>query len=173
MTASDEVLVAVGRLYGAVQRFATLDTMFAETWPEPSLGPAVLGEVEAALKHALPDTLHAYYTRYDRWNGFRYDNVILSVRALSDGSDWVTASERFAQVEAIDFGRSGRDKSDWLVFAFNRYDIDLYLVHRRTGEVLWWAGEVVDRFDSVAQFLHVNASFLEQEAERLSGVHDA
>lgn len=164
----DEVAVAVGRLYAALQRVAALDDLFRESRPRVSLGPSILADVETALGQRLPATLRAYYSKFDQWDGFWLDKCVLSVRALVEGPDWQISSERFGWVESVDLAREGLERSDWWVIGLDRHGVDLYLAHRETGEVVWWAGEVVERFTSLSGLLQRYASSLEEYAGELA-----
>jgi hypothetical protein len=163
----DEVLVAVGRLYTALQRMSKLDDLFQETWPQVTLGEGAIEEIERLLGQPLPSPMRAYYSKFDRWEGFWLDKCVLSARSLVDGPDFLVASERLGWVDSTDFERAGLKKSDFWVFGLDRHAPDLYLISRLSGEVIWWAGEVVDRFASPAELLHRYAAELEDRARAM------
>lgn len=54
------------------------------------------------------------------------------------------------------------------MIGLDRHGVDLYLAHRETGEVVWWAGEVVERFTSLSGLLQRYASSLEEYAGELA-----
>lgn len=167
----EHVRLAVERMLVAFGRLSALEPdSFPMSRPSATLGSGAVEQVERELGHRLPPSLREYYLQYDEWNYIVTGMSILSVRSLLQGPDCGLASLRVASIGDLDFEAIGGEKANWLVPALSRDDDSIHLVHRVSGETVWYGGEVVERFGSFAELIDFKARSTEDECARLTGM---
>lgn len=165
----ERVKLAVERMLAAFGRLSSVEPQsFSVTHPDQTLGSGVIERIEGELGHRLPPSLREYYVRYDEWNYIVTGMSVLSVVSLSRGPDWEMASQRLRSIDVLDFEAVGGERWDWLVPALSRDDDSIHLVHRVSGETVWYGGEVIERFESFAELIDFKARATEDECARLA-----
>jgi hypothetical protein len=167
----------IAKLVYIKQVLADLD--LKKLWPHhlPSVAatPAQIDAAEKALGYPLDSKYMQFLLHANGWRGF-YQTVDLF------GTDDLLGSARMGQahelLHAIDdraIAASGHRRSELQPIAATSVDRDIFFMTssqgNNPGEVLWFAGELIDRFPNFEEFFLAMMDYNRAEVARFQSVH--
>lgn len=146
-------------------------------WPHHLPAVAATAEQVAAVEIALGFPLDISYANFLRhangWRGF-YQTVDLF------GTDDLLGSRRQSAAEALSLIDHGVietqrvDFEDMVPIATSKVDRDLFVLlssrSKRAGEILWFAGELIESFSSFGEFFLAMIDYNRAEVEHFKNV---
>lgn len=115
-----------------------------------------LGVVEAALGFPLDPMYRAFLAHADGWPDFYQSADLFGSRELLGDRLMGQAIELISVVDSAVWRELDATSSDVLPIALAKYDKDVFLLvrppHRSSGQVIWLAGTVVERFPNFDEF---------------------
>jgi hypothetical protein len=131
-----------------------------------------LREVEQSLGFALQDDYKTFLSHANGWPAF-YQNVDLFGTPELLGNDSMTrARAGLAAILPEVLEQSGVTGASVLPIAATTTDLDLFVITTqrasRPGQVLWFAGNEVERYDSFTDFFLAMGDYNRREYEMLS-----
>ncbi len=156
----------ISKLVYVKQVIADLDKQ--KLWPHHLPRVAASNEDVARLENKIQRKVPSEYLEFlkfaNGWPGF-YQHVDLF------GTDDYFNEDLMAYADEI-FEQTpfGNDRTeDLLVIATTRHDIDLFCLNLDSGEVLWFAGEEIERFENFDEFFLAMEDYNREEIEDMKG----
>ncbi len=160
--------------YLVKQRVAEVDSNHLWEFHLPEL--AATEEAIVAVEHSLGfklDAEHRAFLRHaDGWKGFMQNNDVFGVADLVSGTRYQKAIELLQSLEDLK-PICGFEQNELLPFASSSTSIDLFVIAKPNahspGVVLWFAGQVIDRFPSFSEWFLAMVDYNRREFQRFTG----
>lgn len=150
---------------------AVADADKAGLWEHRLPGVAASEEEVQDAERALGFTLDARYRDFLRfangWPAFYHDVNLFGTRELVSGM----GRQELSYIEAEALAQAGVDAAGLLPIAVSQNDLDLFVLGMpsapNAGEVLWFAGGLIDRFPDFEEYFLAMADYNRLQVDRL------
>ena len=160
--------------YLVKQRVADVDSnhIWEFHLPEEAATEEAIVAVENSLGFKLDPEHRAFLRHADGWKGFMQDNDVFGVADLVAGPRYQEAIELLQSLEDLK-PICGFEQNELLPFASSSTNIDLFVITKPNsqspGIVLWFAGQVIDRFLSFSEWFLAMVDYNRREFQRFTG----
>jgi hypothetical protein len=152
---SDKWKILIGRILNARSPVERADTIGMFQYGLPRLGASeeALAAAESRIGALLPVDLREFLQAADGWPLCWHDVTFLGTGELERGTNSVVGSEAWGFIEAGVFEQLGVRPEALVLVAREAEFVDRFFMDLPTGNVLWIAGNLVERFASLAECL--------------------
>jgi hypothetical protein len=151
------------------QRIAELD--IKQIWEHHLPRVAASGEQLAAAENALGRPLDPSYREFlihaNGWPAFYQTVDLFGTDDLVGSPEYRQGLDMLAAVEDTVLTQGGLLREELLLVAAARHDLDLFVLARGTGTVVWIAGSEVDRFDDFGEYFLAMMDYNREEVQDL------
>lgn len=164
---------AIGYLYLVRERIREVDVngVYEYYCPKIRTTNEMIKQWESVNSLILPDTYKAFLLTANGWKSVSQDKDLLSLEelTLSKESKYIETRDIFA-----DIINDAGDKSLLLPIAASDYSYDIYLMvldieSEFYGQVIWVAGEEIERYSSFEEFFLSLIDYNKYNFELISG----
>jgi hypothetical protein len=154
------------------KRVAELDVegMWPHCLPEVAATPEQLVQVEALIGEPLDAKYREFLGFANGWKAFYHSVDLFGTDEFVSGSNAHLTKELLGSLEPLD-QLCGLAASDVLPIAVSQDSIDLFVITRRhtqnPGEVIWFAGQVIDRFPNFDEYFLAMVDYNREDAKAL------
>lgn len=139
--------------------------------PEVAASEARLDAAERQLGHGLDRKYRAFLSCADGWRGFYQTVNLFGTAQLLGGGEMAYAVKILGALDEEVLHASGYGRDDLLPIAATPLDRDLFVMARPKssshGEVIWFAGEEVDRFPDFEAYFRAMIDYNRREVQDL------
>ena len=156
------------------QKVADADTagLWAFHLPEVAATKEALDAAERTLGFRLDAEHRTFLGCADGWKAFMHSIDILGTAELSTGPRHQRAMELLESLEELE-PICGFRREELLPIAVSANSIDLFTIStgnsHSPGEVIWFAGQVIDKFPSFSEWFFAMVDYNRREFQRLTG----
>lgn len=130
-----------------------------------------LRDVEKALGEPLDPAYRRFLSFAAGWPAFYQMVDLFGPEELLEGPRRRAAAERLGHIETSVLKAAEVRREELLPIAVSRDDLDLFVIARRSaktpGEVLWLAGDLIDRYVTFDDYFLAMMDYNRRELERL------
>ena len=163
----DEWKIAVAQMWSVKQRLSAVDHAFEHRLPRVAATAMEIDDSERRIGETLHPEQGGFLSVAGGWPAFWHDVDVLGPAELGRGELWNDGLERLSLLEHEGVVLAGV----YMPVAVSRHDKDLFVISKRNGEnwgeLLWLAGEEVDRFPTFREFLLSMTEYLRSELAEL------
>lgn len=144
-----------------------VDGMWPHCLPEVAAIPEAIRNVEKLIGEPLDAKYREFLTFANGWRGFYHSVDLFGTGEFGGGPHWKIAEEILETLSPIE-NLCGMLVSDLLPIAVSLDSIDIFVMSRshsrKPGEVIWFAGQLIDRFPDFDEFFLAMVDYNRQDA---------
>jgi len=155
------------------QQVAELDVdgLWPHHFPEVAASQEKIERVEEILGECLDARYREFLLFADGWKGFYHSVDLFGTDDLVGGLRLEIAKSLIEALQPLEIV-SGVFKEGVMPIAVSQHSIDVFVIGRRNapvpGEVLWFAGQLIDRFPNFDEFFLAMVDYNREEAKALA-----
>ncbi|MFC0236621.1 SMI1/KNR4 family protein [Fictibacillus phosphorivorans] len=142
-------------------------------FPEVGATEKSLQDLEEELGYKLDFTYRSFLQHANGWKGFYQTVDLFGTEELKDPTKNEYAERLLTVIDDQVLKESGVIRSELLPIAATEYDKDLFVLclpnSAKPGEILWFAGEEIDRFEDFSEFFLSMIEYNREEVLALKG----
>jgi hypothetical protein len=151
---------------------ADWEGLWAYHLPRVAASEQELHDTEEILGFGLDPMFRAFLTYANGWPDFHHSADLFGTDELRGGQLMGRAEEMLSVVDSAVWNGNRVSHSDVLPLAVSKHSIDVFAIVRPScdsaGQVIWLAGEVVERFANFDEFFLTMVDYNRLEARRLA-----
>ncbi|MGM0805615.1 MAG: SMI1/KNR4 family protein [Bacillota bacterium] len=133
-----------------------VEKIWPHHFPEVGATEESLLDLEEELGYKLDLTYRDFLQHANGWKGFYQTVDLFGTEQLKDSTKKEYAEMLLTAIDDQVLKESGVSRSELLPIAATEYDKDLFVLSlpnsAKPGEIIWFAGEEIDRFENFAEF---------------------
>jgi SMI1-KNR4 cell-wall len=142
-------------------------------FPEVGATEKSLQDLEEELGYKLDFTYRSFLQHANGWKGFYQTVDLFGTEQLKDPTKNEYAERLLTAIDDLVLKGSCVIRSELLPIAATEYDKDLFVLclpnSAKPGEILWFAGEEIDRFENFVEFFLAMTEYNREEILALRG----
>jgi hypothetical protein len=140
--------------------------------PRVAASEQELRDIEGILGFGIDPMYRAFLSYANGWPDFHHSADLFGTNELRGGQLMGRAKEMLSAVDGAVWNRNRISPSDVLPLAASKHSIDVFAIVRpscdSSGQVIWFAGEVVERFVNFDAFFLTMVDYNRLEIRRLA-----
>ena len=139
--------------------------------PNAAATDSEIDHISQTVGREIPPDYLDFLRTANGWKGFLLDTDLLGTEELNDPRYLQAANDCFFSLDETQI--EGFQKKDLLAVSVNLSDRDVFLMviaeGNHFGEVVWFAGEEIDRYESFPEFFASMILYNERSLKKLRG----
>lgn len=148
-----------------------MDQVWPHHFPEIAASEEEISETEKELKVTLNPNYREFLQFANGWKGFYQTVDLFGTKELNHSAKMSYAFSQLHAIEKDVLKKSGNDVNQLLPIAVTESDLDLFALclsnSPTPGKVIWFAGEVIDSFESFNEFFIAMIDYNREEIAAL------